>query len=193
MKKVVDTRGISSRSPLSQLKAELADAAYQGGWCVKVERGEEDSIVRFLRQEGIDFTLIREGEALSTLSFALEERIDEEPPQIANALLVIDSDCMGSGDEELGRTLMRSFINSLEKQREIPGKIVFYNRGVLLCKKDTDTGSALAKLHRMGVEVLVCGTCVDYFELSDCLSCGDVVNLFTLSSYILQAGKLIKL
>ena len=99
---------------------------------------------------------------------------------------------MGRGDDELGRILARAFVNALEGVERKPNRIICYNRGVLLADKDTDTGATLTRLHKeYGVEVILCGTCVDYFEFRDKIAVGTISNMLVIAEYMRQASRLV--
>jgi selenium metabolism protein YedF len=87
------------------------------------------------------------------------------------------TDSLGSGDEELGRLLMRNLIYSLARGEHRPARLMFMNGGVRL----TCTGSpALDDIRAMaeaGTIVKSCGTCLDYLGLTDSLAVGEVGDM----------------
>lgn len=108
-------------------------------------------------------------------------------------LLQINSECMGAGNEELGKMLTRSFLNNLINQSKLPAHIVLYNSGVLLASDGTDTANALKLLEQKGVEILMCGTCIDFYQIKDKLSVGKVSNMMSITSQLIDAVKIISL
>lgn len=100
---------------------------------------------------------------------------------------------MGVGNEDLGKMLTRSFLNNLIKQDSLPTHIVLYNSGVLLASDGRDTANALKELEKKGVEILMCGTCIDYYQLKDQLSLGRVSNMMAITSQLIHAVKIIVL
>jgi selenium metabolism protein YedF len=84
-----------------------------------------------------------------------------------NRALVINSEFLGRGDDELGAKLMTSFLRTLLTTEQKPDKLVFYNSGVKLLAEGTATREILEELHRTGVLLVACGTCVGYFKLDE--------------------------
>lgn len=100
---------------------------------------------------------------------------------------------MGVGDEALGKMLTRSFLNNLITQKILPSHIVLYNSGVLLALDGTDSANALKELEKRGVEILMCGTCIDYYQLKDKMALGKVSNMMAITSQLIDAAKIITL
>ena len=91
-------------------------------------------------------------------------------------VLVISTESLGRGDEELGHILVRSLLNALAESPALPAKIVLLNGGVRLACEVDDTVDALSRIAARGVEVMACGTCLKYFGLIDKLRAGRVSN-----------------
>jgi sulfur relay (sulfurtransferase) complex TusBCD TusD component (DsrE family) len=51
----------------------------------------------------------------------------------------------------------------------------------------------MARLQERGVEVLVCGTCLDYFGLMGKLQAGRVSNMAEITDRLMKAGRVIPL
>jgi selenium metabolism protein YedF len=99
---------------------------------------------------------------------------------------------MGTGDEELGRVLMKSFVYALTEMDPLPAKVLLYNAGVKLSIKGSDTLPDLQKLEAQGVEILNCGTCLDFFQLTSELGVGSVTNMYEIVQSQMDAGVIIK-
>jgi selenium metabolism protein YedF len=106
-------------------------------------------------------------------------------------VVVFASDRMGEGDPELGAILIRAFGQTLV-QMEVPKKLLFYNRGVFLALNDSPILAELKGLEDMGVKLLVCGTCLDFYKVKDRLAAGKVSNMFSILEAQMQAGRIIK-
>ncbi len=88
--------------------------------------------------------------------------------------ILIGTDIMGRGDDELGRALMRNFIYSLARNAEQPSTVMLMNGGVRLACKGSDVLDDLSLLVDNGVALKVCGTCLDYLKLTESLVVGDI-------------------
>ena len=106
-------------------------------------------------------------------------------------VVVIKSDKMGHGDDGLGSILIRAFVNSLKDADRLPTHIILYNTGVKLALKATDTGESLTALHQLGVEIIVCGTCADYFSIKEQLAVGTISNMYQITKITAEAGHVV--
>ncbi len=106
-------------------------------------------------------------------------------------VLMISSDSMGSGSDDLGRKLMTSFIQVLHDITPQPDTIVFVNSGVRLVIEGSQVIEDLRTLEEMGTELLACGTCLGYYDLKDAVSVGKISNMFEIASAMFGAGKII--
>ena len=93
-------------------------------------------------------------------------------------VLFIDSDSLGRGSEELGKILMRSLLQTLEQMEPRPKTIIFLNSGVKLACEGSEVLEDLQEFSKKGVEILSCGTCLDYFGIKKKLLVGKVSNMF---------------
>jgi selenium metabolism protein YedF len=109
-----------------------------------------------------------------------------------NTLMVISSDKMGEGDEEIGKVLIKNFIYALTEAESIPSTIIFYNGGAKLVAKDSPIIEDLKKLEELGVEILTCGTCLNYYNLTEELAVGKVTNMYTIVEKMNTFQKIIK-
>ncbi|MBZ4676124.1 MAG: hypothetical protein JG782_743 [Anaerophaga sp.] len=100
---------------------------------------------------------------------------------------------MGEGDEELGRLLIRGYFNALKGMDNLPTHIIMYNGGINLALKDTDTAIALGELEDKGVTVIVCGTCVDFYEAKEKVAVGRISNMYQIANILAEAGHVIYL
>lgn len=104
---------------------------------------------------------------------------------------VFDNDTLGKGDEKLGTTLMKGFIYALTEQDVLPKSIIFYNKGIVLTTTNRDCIEDLKTLEKLGVEILSCGTCLNYYGLKDELKVGTVTNMYTIVEKLNNASSVI--
>lgn len=107
-------------------------------------------------------------------------------------VVAVSSATMGAGSDELGATLMKSFIFALTQQDELPEKVLFYNGGVTLTCEGSPVLEDLQKLSDAGVEILSCGTCLQFNELTDALKVGGVTNMYAIVEAQAQARVVIR-
>lgn len=106
-------------------------------------------------------------------------------------VVVINSDKMGCGDEELGKKLLENFVYALTEQDRIPKTIVLYNSGVRIATVNDKTISDLKTLQSKGTEVLACGLCLDFYGLKDKLQVGSPTNMYSITE-IMRTNKVVK-
>lgn len=86
---------------------------------------------------------------------------------------------------------MRGFLYTLSEMERPPKTLVFMNAGVRLAAEREDTIELLQKLQTRGVELLVCGTCLDYLHLKESLRAGRVSNLYEIAERFLASGDVV--
>lgn len=91
--------------------------------------------------------------------------------------VLITTDRIGRTDDELGRLLMRNFCYSLARDEQRPTGVMLMNGGVRLACEGSDVLDDLALLVESGVAVKVCGTCLDFLNLTDALAVGDIGSM----------------
>jgi len=107
-------------------------------------------------------------------------------------VVVVSSDEMGAGDAALGRILISGFFHALREAEPLPTTIVLYNGGAKLAVEGAEVLEDLQDLERRGVEILVCGTCLEYLHLRDHLAVGEVSNMYTILETLLAADHVVK-
>ena len=107
-------------------------------------------------------------------------------------LLYVASDGIGHGSDELGKILLPAYMGVFSRGEVVPDVIAFVNGGVKLLTEDSIAIDALRVLDQRGVKILACGTCLDYFDLTDKLAVGAPTNAAELTQMMLTADKVIK-
>lgn len=106
---------------------------------------------------------------------------------------VISSEAMGQGDDRLGKILMKSFLFALTQQDILPETVLLYNGGAFLSCEGSESLEDLKKLEELGVEILTCGTCLDFYGLKEKLAVGQVTNMYEIVEQMMGAKKTIRL
>ena len=197
MAKIIDLSGLACPGPVIRTK-ETLEAGETGEFIVVVDHeAARDNVSRFAQSRGCTVSVAPSGSCyhLTISPPAGQTRetcfLPEAAPAPQSTAVVFASDRMGDGDPELGAILMRAFCQTIV-QVEAPQKLLFYNRGVLLTLNDFPVLSELKGLEEMGVGLLVCGTCLDYFKVRDRLAVGQVSNMYSILESQMQAGRIIK-
>lgn len=107
-------------------------------------------------------------------------------------IVVLDSEEVGHGDPTLGKQLAKSFVSSLTEQDVLPEYILMFNSGVKLATKGSDTVEDLQTLEKMGVKIMECGICVNFFDVKDQLGVGSITNMFRITELMRSAQRVVK-
>ena len=99
----------------------------------------------------------------------------------------------GNGDPRLGRILMKSFLYSLTQLDELPQTVLFFNGGVRMTTEGSESLEDLKALESQGVEILSCGTCLDFYGLKDKLLVGGITNMYVIAQTMAGAGNVVKI
>ena len=106
-------------------------------------------------------------------------------------IVFISSDHLGIGEPELGSALMKAFLDNLGRVEPLPDGVIFMNAGVHLVADGANTIEHLKTLESAGVEILSCGTCLDYYHLMDRVAVGRVSNMQEIATLFLNADNVI--
>lgn len=115
------------------------------------------------------------------------------PPAADGGIVaVISSNCMGQGDDTLGKLLMKGFIYALSQQEQLPRTVLLYNGGAFLSCEGSDSVEDLRELEAQGVEILTCGTCLNHYGLEGKLQVGGVTNMYEIAERMTGARLLVR-
>lgn len=114
------------------------------------------------------------------------ESVDE------NIVIVISNNEMGGGEPVLGKTLLKGFIYTITELEFMPKTIIFYNKGVLLATKESDSFEDIKKLEEYGVEILLCGACINYYGIEEKIEIGTITNMYNIINKQMNCTKVIK-
>lgn len=113
------------------------------------------------------------------------------PSGVDNRVVVIRSSYMGEGNEELGGVLIKGFIYALSQQEQPPKTMLFYNGGAKLTCEGSQSLEDLKELEGRGVQILTCGTCLNFYELADKLAVGEVTNMYDIAEKMAKASLIV--
>ena len=114
------------------------------------------------------------------------------PDARGDLVVAVDSETMGRGSDELGKLLMKSFLFAVGQLPQLPKTMLFYNGGAKLTVEGSASLEDLKGLEAQGVKILTCGTCLNFYGLTDQLAVGGVTNMYSIVETLANAGKVIK-
>jgi selenium metabolism protein YedF len=191
----IDSRGLKCPEPVLKTRKALADGMENFTVLVDNETAR-DNVCRFARTSGCDIAVTETDEGfIIAISPGAERATPTEPEvavscdSLAGTVIFVSSDEIGTGGRELGTTLMKSFIYATAEADVQPSSMIFMNSGVRLVTENDETVENLIKLADRGVDILVCGTCLDFYKLKDGLKVGRVSNMYEIQSALISAPR----
>jgi len=200
--KIIDNRGLNCPEPVLRTKKAFSENP-DGVISIVDNEAARENVIRMAKKEGFSTRWEEKGGAYHIYI----TRGKEDPPEKTAAeapasccspseegpVILIGTDQLGHGSEELGRLLMRNFLYTLTTRSSFPKTVIFINSGVKLCAKGSPVLEELRKLQDNGVEILACGTCLDYYHLKEELAAGTVSNMYEIADRLMAAAGLLSL
>lgn len=207
MEFLVDARGKACPLPVIETRNALRE---HGAPVVTLVDNDiaRQNVEKMARQMGLNAaTQQEEGNWRITLTAAAEQGFDPDSQEVADLMenippctvpaqgptvVVLSADVMGTGDDTLGRALMKGFVYALTQLDEAPDTVLLYNGGAKLSVEGAETVADLQTLAEAGAEILTCGTCLNHYGLTEKLAVGSVTNMYVIAETLAKAGKVIR-
>jgi len=204
---MITVNAMGDACPIPVVKAKKALQQLTGAETVEVLVDNEiavQNLTKLAKQQECTVRSEKLGEAqyrvvMEVGEKAVGENADSIPEVCAvipaakkKVVVAIASDRMGSGNDELGKVLIKGFIFALTQQDQLPSAILFYNGGATLTTEGSASLEDLKSLEAQGVEILTCGTCLNYYGLSDKLAVGEVTNMYVIVEKLTGADLVVK-
>ena len=203
---------VQATAPYYFVKTKNAIRELQGGGTVETRVDNEiavQNLTKMANQKGygvhsekisdneFKVTMTVNAEAAQAAADSAIATVEEEncpviPAGKKNIVVVISSNQMGSGEEELGKSLLKGFIYALSQQDTLPSTILFYNSGAYITSEESASIEDLKSLEAQGVEILTCGTCLNFYGLTDKLQVGEVTNMYVIAEKMTQADLIVQ-
>jgi len=191
---MIQVNAMGDACPIPIVKTKNAIRELHGAGVVETLVDNEISVqnlTKMARQKGygVKSEKLDEGRFRVTMTIGADAPQEKEAEEEAcpvrtgarkNTVVVIGSDHMGEGADELGRTLLKGFLYALGQQDELPAAILFYNGGAAMTCEKSPALEDLKSLQAQGVEILTCGTCLNYYGLTDELRVGEATNMYAI-------------
>jgi selenium metabolism protein YedF len=152
-----------------------------------------DNVERFVRSQGCLVDVERRGQDfylhIQKVKLSDEGKSSQKREKV---VVYINSHLLGIGDEALGSILMRSFLKTLLDLEMKPSRLILINSGVRLASEGSEVLETLRALSEEGVEILSCGTCLDFYGLKEKVEVGVISNMYEIAQSLLEADRLIR-
>ncbi|HFQ89103.1 MAG TPA: sulfurtransferase-like selenium metabolism protein YedF [Desulfobulbus sp.] len=196
----LDCRGLACPEPVIRTKDSLEQGVTELEVIVDNEASMKN-VTRFVRSRGcaVEVATLADGcysLRISGSGAPAAEGFDAaeyscELPAGSGLVYVISSDSMGRGSDELGWALLQTYVQTIREVDPLPEKILLYNGGVKLVTGESGALEALQELQRRGVEILACGTCLDFFGLRSAIKVGEISNMYDIMRSMASASRIV--
>lgn len=198
--RIIDCRGRACPQPVIETKKALEESGEDEIQVIVDNPASKENVRRFAEsqghrvtvseaKEGILLGIQRRGSASGTAAAAQDRKVAFS----GETVIFLDADSIGRGSEELGKVLIRSFFHTLGQSNLGFDKVIFVNSAVKLACEGSAVLEELRGLSQKNIQILCCGTCLDYFGLKGRLQIGRVSNMYEILASLSQAGKVIKI
>ena len=202
--KKIDARGLACPAPVLQTRAALEKENIDHVIVVVDNAAARQNVQRFLEtrgfqtqleQEGMDYRVVGKGASAAGEKAPSSGAQALEHPQVNEKKIMVlcATDRMGFGDDELGRRLMVNFLRTLNEMGSELWRLVFVNNGVKLTIDGSEVLGDLKNYEQQGIQILVCGTCLNHFDLLENKQVGETTNMLDIVTAMQLADKVISI
>ena len=193
---VIDCRGLACPQPVVTAKKAL-EHLREGEMIVIVDNASScNNVERFVRSQGCTVEIKETGQDfylhVQKTSGEAKEKAAKPDEKAKKVVIYINSQLFGCGDEALGSFLMKAFLKTLLDLEKKPDRLILINSGVRLASEGSQVLDTLRALSEEGVEIVSCGTCLDFYKLRDKMSVGKISNMYDIIQSMLKADCMIR-
>ncbi|PKM73931.1 MAG: sulfurtransferase-like selenium metabolism protein YedF [Firmicutes bacterium HGW-Firmicutes-16] len=198
----IDARGKQCPLPVIETKDALKLAA--PGEVIEVTVDNEiaaQNLRKLAEQKSLSYKSEKIGDReflvkISASDSPISEATEEDAPNLCclgqGTVIAISSETMGTGDDTLGKLLMKGFLFAISKQENPPASILLYNGGAKLSCEGSESLEDLKSLEARDVTIFTCGTCLNYYGLSEKLAVGSVSNMYDIVETLTKASLVVR-
>lgn len=191
VKEFIDAMGLACPKPVILTKKAL-DAMTDGQTETKVDNEvAKNNLLKLAEsmnapaqareEDGAYFVVIEKGaQSNEVADETVHCEMYKDAPATGKRTIAIMTNELGHGDPELGKLLMKSFIYTVSETAPLPTSLLFVNGGVKLTTTGSPVLDDIKAMHEAGVEVISCGTCLDFYGLKEDLLVGEISNMYTI-------------
>jgi len=197
--KEIDSRGLACPAPVLQAKAAIEAEQLNAVRVVVDNQAAQQNVTRFLESQGFEIALEQDNGGYYVIG--RRDIIPSTGPEAApvseagqmKIMVMIATDRLGYGDDELGLKLIISFIRTLTEMGPDLWRLVLVNNGVKLGVEGSEVLPELKQLQDSGLQILVCGTCLTHFDLLEHKQVGETTNMLDIVTAMQLADKVINI
>ncbi len=200
MKKEVDARNQACPKPVIMTKKVLDEISEGIVTTIVDNEVAKENVSKLAKSLNLDYTVEKGASNEYYIHITKGEAVEETkeinacvPNTFKDMVILFGKDKLGEGSEDLGNILIKGYIYTLTESTPFPSTLLFLNGGVRLTVEGSPVLDDLKKLESEGVEILSCGTCLDFFNLKDKLAVGEITNMYTIVEKMKNATNTITL
>ncbi len=199
MKKIeVNAQGKSCPQPVVMAKKALSEAGGAGVVVFVDNEAARDNVMRMAEKGGYKVKAHKKEKKVfqvEIMTNPLPEKKKSEPAKKGvskeKIVYLFESDFIGT-NRELGKVLSNGFLNAIAELKKRKSSIILISNGVKLAIKKSYVLERLQSLEEEGFDILICGTCLDYFKIRDQVQVGVTSNALEIMECMTEADKVIK-
>ena len=173
----------------SQMGFAVSDSKINSGYSVKITVDDIDKI-NDNKMSVTNAKATSEAKA-NSIKTGADDMVSCNIKNSGEKVVVIKSESMGDGDNELGKVLIKGFIYALSQQDELPQTMLFYNGGAKITSEGSESIEDLKALEEKGVKIFTCGTCLNYYGLTEKLCVGEATNMYEITKKMTEASLIV--
>ena len=193
--KTIDMRGNPCPIPVVNARKALAENDAKGVIVLVDNIIAVQNLEKMAKGTGCVFSYEEDGKNYKVIISKGSEHIqagnDDKLKKNIASLVFISSDSMGRGSDDLGKILIKGFIFSLTQLDPPPEAVIFINSGVRLANEGANTVPDIEILERKGVKVYICGTCANFYSLTESIAVGNIVDMMFITEQLANASGII--
>jgi len=190
--KEIDARGLICPQPVILAKKALEEISDGEVVAIVDNITAKENVLRLAANLNYEYEVTdRDGCHYIKIRKAVRE--EKSKSKEDTTVIAITSDKLGQGAEELGKVLMKSYTYALTETNPRPEALIFLNSGVKLTAEGSEVIENIKKLEALGVEIISCGTCLDYYKLKEKLQVGIAGNMYSIIEKMNSANKVINI
>ncbi len=195
----IDAKGLACPGPVLATKEMIENENPESITVIVDNEAAGENVSRFLNTQAFQVSVDQNNGEIRVMGKSIGEKTSADPQKeetdtdVKRTMIMVTTDRIGFGDDELGLKLMVNFLKTVKEMGSDLWRLVFVNNGVKLTVEGSEVLEALRELEANQVHLMVCGTCLDHFSLLDKKQVGTTTNMLDIVMAMQFADKVIHL
>jgi selenium metabolism protein YedF len=200
---ILDLTGLKCPMPLIETKKALKQLDKQDALKIIIDNETSvKNVVHFLNDHSIPVTRNKQGDLFELFVNPTDNlTIESSDPALwcepeaggGHFVVFFSKDRIGEGSDELGHALIGAMLNTFKSTEHLPQKMIFMNSGINLVVNGSLFLPQMKELSEKGIDLIACGTCLDYFGKMEELAVGRVSNMHDILESLRHSPKVLNI